>query len=99
MKFLKIIFIFLIMLIPALDITQPAVLYGQNKIVVPKHAQTLSVLEEHFTFMIASDLGRNGYYDQKPVAEMMGVVASIAEPEFVAALGDVHHFQGVRPLR
>ena len=48
--------------------------------------------------MIASDLGRNGYYDQVPVAEMMGSVADITGPEFIAALGDVHHFWGVRSV-
>jgi hypothetical protein len=98
MKTTKIQYLFLIALIPALFITQPGILYGQVESVVPKHAQALAALEEHFTFMISSDLGRNGYYDQKPVAEMMGVVASVAEPEFVAVLGDIHHFQGVRSV-
>jgi hypothetical protein len=56
----------------------------------------LAELDGHFTFLIASDLGRNGYYDQKPVAEMMGEVAGITKPEFVAVAGDVHHFLGVR---
>lgn len=70
---------------------------GQNKTesVVPKDAEALAKFDGHFTFMIASDLGRNGYYDQKPVAEMMGVVASISDPEFIALIGDAHHFQGV----
>jgi hypothetical protein len=98
MKTVKMISLYLIALIPVIHVTQPAVLYGQDEIVVPRHAQALALLEDHFTFMIASDLGRNGYYDQKPVAEMMGEVVSIAEPEFVAALGDVHHYLGVRSV-
>jgi hypothetical protein len=61
----------------------------------PKDAAALAELDDHFTFLIASDLGRNGYYDQKPVAEMMGEVAEITGVEFIAALGDVHHFWGV----
>ncbi|MBD3291267.1 acid phosphatase, partial [candidate division KSB1 bacterium] len=70
---------------------------GQNysESVVPKDAAALAKLDGHFTFMITSDLGRNGYYDQKPVAEMMGVVASISDPEFITILGDAHHFEGV----
>ena len=30
---------------------------------------------------------------------MMGKVAKIAEPEFIAALGDIHHFMGVRSVQ
>ncbi len=56
------------------------------------------MLDDYFTFMIASDLGRNGYYDQQIIAEAMGEVTSIAGVEFVAALGDVHHFMGVQSV-
>jgi 3',5'-cyclic AMP phosphodiesterase CpdA len=61
----------------------------------PKDAAALAELDGHFSFLIASNLGRNGYYDQKPVAETMGEVAEITGVEFIAALGDVHHFWGV----
>ena len=44
---------------------------------------------------IANDLGRNGYYDQKPIAELMGNMAEEIGPEAVIAAGDVHHFDGV----
>jgi len=64
----------------------------------PVDADALAELDGHFTFLVASDLGRNGYYDQKPVAEMMGEVVAITDAEFVAALGDVHHFWGVRSV-
>jgi len=65
----------------------------------PVDAKALAALDHDFTFLIASDLGRNGYYDQKPVAEMMGEVAGITGVEFIAALGDVHHFWGVRSIQ
>jgi UDP-2,3-diacylglucosamine pyrophosphatase LpxH len=91
--------LFLAMLFLMLAITQQTVLYGQNENVVTKDAQALAELDGHFTFLIASDLGRNGYYDQKPVAEMMGDVAAIADPEFITVLGDIHHFQGVRSVQ
>ncbi len=70
----------------------------QSESVMPKDAEALAELDGHFTFMIASDLGRNGYYDQKPVAEMMGVVTRVTNLEFVAALGDIHHFRGVQSV-
>ena len=65
----------------------------------PEDVRTLAGLEDDFTFLIASDLGRNGYYDQKPVAEMMGEVALITDAEFIAVPGDVHHFMGVRSVQ
>lgn len=44
---------------------------------------------------LANDLGRNGYYDQKPIASLMGEMAEEVGPEAILALGDVHHFNGV----
>lgn len=70
----------------------------QSESVMPIDAEALAELDGQFTFMIANDLGRNGYYDQKPVAEMMGIVTRIADLEFVAALGDIHHFRGVESV-
>lgn len=49
-------------------------------------------------FIVANDLGRNGYYDQKPIAEVMGEVADVIGPEAVLALGDTHHFDGVQSI-
>ena len=56
-----------------------------------------SIFKKQFNVFIANDLGRNGYYDQKPIAELMGRMAEAgADPEFVLATGDVHHFNGVQ---
>lgn len=57
-----------------------------------------SVFDRKFNFYIANDLGRNGYYDQKPIAELMGTMAEEIGPEFVLAAGDIHHFEGVRSV-
>jgi len=58
-----------------------------------------SIFDKKFNFYVANDLGRNGYYDQKPIAELMGQMAENgADPEFVLATGDVHHFEGVRSV-
>lgn len=46
-------------------------------------------------FYICNDMGRNGYYEQKTIARLMGNMAKLTGLEFVAALGDVHHFEGV----
>jgi len=55
-----------------------------------------ATLEKKVNFYVANDLGRNGYYDQKPIAEVMGRMAETVGIECVAAIGDVHHFWGVR---
>ena len=57
-----------------------------------------SVYDDKFNIYMANDLGRNGYYDQKPIAELMGVMAEEVGPEFVIAAGDVHHFEGVQSV-
>lgn len=57
--------------------------------------QRLDIGEDTFNFIVANDLGRNGYYDQKEIAEEMGTLAENVDIEFVAAAGDVHHFEGV----
>ena len=57
-----------------------------------------SIFEDKFNFYIANDLGRNGYYDQKPIAELMGKMGEEIGPEFVVAAGDIHHFEGVRSV-
>ena len=64
-------------------------------------AQTPEVwktLEKPLNFFLANDLGRNGYYDQKPIAELMGNMAENVDVECVVAAGDVHHFEGVRSI-
>ena len=58
-----------------------------------------SVYEDKFNMYVANDLGRNGYYDQKPIAELMGIMAEEVGPEFVIAAGDIHHFEGVRSVQ
>lgn len=55
-------------------------------------------LEKPLNFYLANDLGRNGYYDQKPIAELMGRMAENIDVECVVAAGDVHHFEGVRSV-
>lgn len=55
-------------------------------------------LERPLNFYLANDLGRNGYYDQKPIAALMGQMAETIDIECVLAAGDVHHFEGVRSV-
>lgn len=52
-------------------------------------------LKGDLNFYMVNDMGRNGYYDQKPIAEVMGQMAEEIGPECVFAIGDVHHFWGV----
>ncbi|MDR3367284.1 MAG: metallophosphoesterase, partial [Prevotellaceae bacterium] len=53
------------------------------------------VPEGAVNFIVASDMGRNGYYEQKPIAAIMGRLAEEVDVELIAAAGDVHHFNGV----
>ena len=57
-----------------------------------------SSLKKDANFFMANDLGKNGYYDQKKIAELMGVMAEEIGPECVIAAGDVHHFSGVQSV-
>lgn len=54
------------------------------------------VFDKGFNFYIANDLGRNGYYEQKRIASLMGEMAGLLKIKFVAAAGDTHHFNGVQ---
>ena len=52
-------------------------------------------LKGDINLFISIDRGRNGYYDQTPIAELMGKMGEEIGPEAVIAAGDVHHFEGV----
>ncbi len=58
-------------------------------------AEEWKKLKSEVNFFMANDLGRNGYYDQKPIAALMGEMAETIGPECVVAAGDIHHFNGV----
>ena len=47
---------------------------------------------------VANDVGRNGHYEQKPFAELMGRMAEEHDVEAILALGDTHHYMGVQSV-
>lgn len=51
-----------------------------------------------YRFFIVSDIGQNGYYEQKTVAETLGKVAEQVRPKFVISSGDTFHYNGVRSI-
>lgn len=61
-------------------------------------ALSLQLPADSHSFLLVNDLGRNGYYKQKPIAELMGNLASKVEIECVVAAGDTHHFNGVASI-
>lgn len=63
-----------------------------------QNADSWKNLGKTVNFYLANDLGRNGYYDQKTIAELMGQMAETVDIECVVAAGDVHHFEGVRSV-
>lgn len=48
--------------------------------------------------MIGNDLGRNGYYEQKTIAALMGKVSETLGPDAFLALGDTHHYLGIKSV-
>lgn len=52
--------------------------------------------DEGMNFIIGTDLGRNGFYDQKYIANTMGIVADECGAEFIVASGDTFHYMGVQ---
>ena len=52
-------------------------------------------LDDRFNFYVVNDLGRNGYYDQRPIAERMGEMEPVVGFEFIAALGDVQRIHAL----
>lgn len=63
-----------------------------------KALSQLDLPKDSHSFLLVSDLGRNGYYKQKPIAELMGNLAEKIEIECVVAAGDTHHFNGVASI-
>ncbi|GHT50715.1 acid phosphatase [Bacteroidia bacterium] len=57
--------------------------------------QLPEVPESAVNFIVANDLGRNGYYEQKPIAQIMAYTAEHRDIKMIAAAGDIHHFEGV----
>lgn len=60
--------------------------------------QLKELTDDGFNFIIGTDLGRNGYYDQKYIANTMGIVAGECDAEFVVASGDTFHYLGVQSV-
>ena len=56
-------------------------------------------LKKDINIFVVSDSGRNGYYEQKPIAEVMGLMAEKISPRSVIASGDVHHFDGIQSVQ
>lgn len=54
--------------------------------------------KDNFNILLATDLGRNGYYDQKTIATEMGNLAEEIDMEFVVASGDTHHYEGIASI-
>lgn len=62
-------------------------------------AQTPKVwrkLKQDINLFWASDLDRNGCYDQKVIAELMSNMANKIKPECIISTGDTHHGNGVK---
>ena len=52
-------------------------------------------MKEDINFFLVSDVGREGCFDQKVIANLMGEVAKSVKPHAIIATGDTHHGKGV----
>ena len=55
-------------------------------------------LRQDINFIWASDLDREGCYDQKVVANVMGEMAGAIKPVCIISTGDTHHGNGVKSI-
>lgn len=55
-------------------------------------------LKQDINFLWASDLGKNGCYDQQVIANVMGEMAKKIKPECIISTGDTHHGSGVKSV-
>lgn len=70
--------------------TLPAPNEDQNRVV-----ENLGVDEDAFSFLVLGDFGRNGYFGQTEVAQMMDQAAHQLDIEFVVTTGDNFYENGV----
>ena len=52
-------------------------------------------MKDDINFFLVSDVGREGSFDQKVIANLMGEVAKQTRPRCIIATGDTHHGKGV----
>lgn len=62
---------------------------------VARNPKVWKSLKKDVNIFMISDPGRNGYYEQRPIAKLMGEMAAAISPDCVVASGDTHHFMGV----
>lgn len=55
-------------------------------------------LRQNINIFWASDLDRNGCYDQKVVANLMDEMAGKIKPQCIISTGDTHHSRGVKSV-
>lgn len=54
-----------------------------------------NAMKADINMLMVNDMGRNGYYEQKPIADLMGRMATVLKPKCVLDAGDTHHFNGI----
>ncbi|MEP4889308.1 MAG: tartrate-resistant acid phosphatase type 5 family protein [Aliiglaciecola sp.] len=57
--------------------------------------QDLETPPNSLSFLVLGDWGRNGHYQQKPVARMMDIVMQQLDGEFIATTGDNFYSNGI----
>lgn len=63
-----------------------------------KTAPIYTINKDAYNFYVVSDVGRNGYYKQKSIADTMGTFAERISPKFIISAGDCFHGIGVKSV-
>ncbi|HRS19976.1 MAG TPA: metallophosphoesterase, partial [Bacteroidales bacterium] len=60
---------------------------------------TFTINSDAYNFYVVSDVGRNGYFKQKSLADTMGSFSERISPKFIISAGDCFHGLGVRSVQ
>ncbi len=69
-----------------------------NKLEASK-SDSIQIVAGEFDFFVVSDWGRNGFFNQKEVANAMTKVAETSEPEFIVSCGDNFQVKGIASVQ
>jgi len=58
-------------------------------------SKEIKIIEDGLHFFTFGDWGRNGHYNQKELADMMDIIGTKVEPEFIISTGDNFYPNGV----
>ncbi|WP_158968589.1 metallophosphoesterase [Paraglaciecola sp. L3A3] len=87
--------IVIVMVLSVLSFAGNAAHVHDQKFYQTHQVRDLAMPKDSLSFLVLGDWGRNGHYQQVPVAEMMDVVMYQLDGEFITTTGDNFYSKGV----